>query len=66
MRRVVQFSIDIEIDDTDNMTEKDIEKALFSYWYVEKIPNREVLGIQWKATWTSEGYSKGELPISSD
>lgn len=63
---VKQFSIDIEMDGTDDLTEKDIERALFSYWYAEKAANREVVGISWKATWTSENYWEGKLPDSWD
>ena len=59
-RKVIQMSVDIEIDDTDDFREQDIEQALFSYWYCEKIPNREVLGVSWKATWNdAENYHRG-------
>lgn len=63
---IKQFSIDIQLDEEDkDFNEKDIERALFSYWYAEKIPNREVVGISWKATWNdAESYWKGNAPDS--
>lgn len=66
-RMVKQFSIDIEMDVEDELSEEDIERALFSYWYAEKAANREVLGIMWKATWNkAESYHKADYPDSWD
>lgn len=64
---VKQFSIDIEIPDTENLDEKDIERALASYWYAEHIEGREVCGVSWKATWnSSESYHRSMSPDSWD
>lgn len=64
---VVQYSIDIEIDENDKFNEDDIERALTSYWYAEGIKDKEIRGIAWKATWNSSlSYDSGFGPDSSD
>lgn len=54
---VVQFSIDLA--DTEINMEEKINKAL-------EAAGLYVLGIEWKATWTNDGYHKGEPPVDSD
>ena len=67
MAKVVQYSIDIEIEDTDKFDADDIERTFESYWYAEGIKNREVLGVAWKATWnSSESYHRSMPPDSWD
>ena len=58
MQYIRQFSVDV-VDCDDILSEEMIAEIL------EKagIP---VLGCQWKATWTEDGYSKCEPPIDSD
>ena len=58
MEYVRQFAIDV-FDCDDVISEEMIMKALEK----SDIPT---LGCCWKATWTVEGYSKSEPPISSD
>ena len=54
---ILQFSMDIE--DTNEFDAYKLTSILESVGIT-------VLGCQWKATWTNEGYEKGEAPISSD
>lgn len=54
---VRQFSIDVIDDGT--VSENRIQKIL-------ETAGINVLGCEWKATWTKEGYHKSEPPISSD
>ena len=52
---IKQFSVDIDGDVGGNQIEKMLNEAGIN-----------VKGIAWKATWTKDGYEKGEAPISSD
>lgn len=64
---VRQFSIDIEMDDTDTFDVDDLERAINSYWFAEHIKDKEICGISWKATWNKEGnYYAGMAPDSWD
>ena len=53
-----QFGVDI-LDDGYSVTENLIIEALEAYGLI-------VEGCMWKASWTEEGYHKGEPPIDSD
>ena len=60
VKKVVQISVDIAVDDNDNITAKDIETALTESHY-------DVMGAEWKATWNSlDSYEKGFGPDSND
>ena len=54
---VLQFSIDIS-DDGDTDADKIVE--------ILEQHGIAVLGCMWKASWTEEGYNKGEQPIYFD
>ena len=55
---VDQFSIDI-MDPTGDITSDLIIKVLQDAGF-------DVLGGQWKATWTVQGYMEGMPPVASD
>ena len=59
---VVQVSVDIavtdeEYDGTD--IAETVAETLEAFDY-------KVLGSEWRATWTDDGYANGEPPIASD
>lgn len=62
MKLIMQYSVDILIDDEDPMDcdidEEEIARALEETGYV-------VVGSAWKATWDEDGYKTG-TPLSSD
>lgn len=60
MRYVLQYSVDIEADEAD-VSEEQIAEAIEN-----ALADVKVLGCSWKASWTTEGYEKGESPISYD
>ena len=63
---VKQFSIDVEMDEHDLLTEMDISNALAEVWEINGKKDREVVGASYKATWDSEDYHNGEGPVDSD
>lgn len=61
MAKIIQYSIDVnEFDDAGvGVDGEKIAKVL-------EDAGIYVMGIDWKATWTEEGYHKSESPIYSD
>jgi len=59
---VVQVSVDIAVADEDcsgNDIAETVAETLEQFDYT-------ILGSEWRATWTNDGYANGEPPISSD
>lgn len=58
MKLIIQYSVDIMVDDDDYIDEEEIANVLEDNGYI-------VVGSAWKATWDEDGYKTG-TPLSSD